>query len=227
MPVQTGIFQELKTIFMHPLLYDKNKGDRQQKHSDILVTDKGFPGVMIRLKGELEQVGFVKTVKTEKTEQAEGGEPLVKAGSGCSLGRLLSWCTQQGMSGLEFMTGIPGSVGGAVRMNAGALSGEIGDRLHSVECVDACGSVIQVPRSELQLSYRKAELVGRDIDALIIASVRFRLIPGAQEEIRSRCTDFLAQRKGKQPDAADHRFLRSKLRHSSGQHHPQSREYPS
>lgn len=168
--------------------------------SNVLVTDKGFPGVMIRLKGELEQVGSVgvseenfdglKTEKAGKIEKVEGGELLVKAGGGCSLGRFLSWCTKQGMSGLEFMAGIPGSVGGAVRMNAGALGGEIGDRLHSVECVDACGSVIQVPKLELQLSYRKAEVKGRDINTLIVASASFRLIPGAQEEIRSRCTDF-------------------------------------
>ncbi|MCI5124101.1 MAG: UDP-N-acetylmuramate dehydrogenase, partial [Candidatus Electrothrix sp. AR5] len=164
--------------------------------SNILVTDKGFLGVIIRLKGELEQVG---PVDTEKIEQAEGGERLVKVGSGCSLGRFLSWCTQQGMSGLEFMTGIPGSVGGAVRMNAGALGGEIGDRLHSIECVDACGRVIQVLRSELRFSYRRAKLAGRDIDALIVASANFRLIRDKQGEIRSRCAGYLAQRKGKQP----------------------------
>ncbi|CAK8715184.1 UDP-N-acetylmuramate dehydrogenase [Candidatus Electrothrix aarhusensis] len=168
--------------------------------SNILVTDKGFPGVMIQLKGELEQVCPV------EAEKVEGGELLVKAGGGCSLGKFLSWCTKQGLSGLEFMTGIPGSVGGAVRMNAGALGGEIGDRLHSLECVDACGSVIQVPRAELRLSYRKVEFIGRigrdrerDIDALVVASARFRLIPGVQEEIRSCCTGFLARRKGKQP----------------------------
>jgi UDP-N-acetylmuramate dehydrogenase len=174
--------------------------------SNILVTDKGFPGVMIRLKGELEQVGLVEAsdknsdaLEAKKTEKAEGGELLVKAGGGCSLGRFLSWCTKQGLSGLEFMAGIPGSMGGAVRMNAGALGGEIGDRLHSVEFVDACGSVIQVPSSELQLSYRKAELAGRDIDTLIVASARFRLIAGVRDKIHSCCADFLAQRKGKQP----------------------------
>ena len=174
--------------------------------SNILVTDKGFPGVIIRLKGALEQVGLVEVseensggLKTEKVEKAEGGEPLVKVGGGCSLGRFLSWCTQQGLSGLEFMAGIPGSVGGAVRMNAGALGGEISDRLYSLECIDACGRIIQVPRSDLQLSYRKAEVKGRDIDALIVAFANFRLMQDEQDEIRSRCTGYLAQRKGKQP----------------------------
>ena len=174
--------------------------------SNILVTDKGFPGVMIRLKGELEQVGPIGAsdgnsddLVAEKTEKAEDGEPLVKAGGGCSLSRFLSWCTQQGMSGLEFMAGIPGSVGGAVRMNAGALGGEIGDRLHSLECVDACGRVVQVPRLDFRFSYRRAEFVGRDIEALIVASANFRLMQDEQDEIRSRCTGYLAERKGKQP----------------------------
>ncbi len=164
--------------------------------SNILVTDKGFPGVIIRLKGELEQVIFV---ENRCCPENESGYSLVRAGGGCSLGRFLFWCTKQGLSGLEFMTGIPGSVGGAVWMNAGALGGEIGDRLHSLECVDTCGSVIQVPKVELLLSYRKAEVKGRDIDTLIVSSASFRLMPGVQEEIRSRCADFLAQRKGKQP----------------------------
>jgi UDP-N-acetylmuramate dehydrogenase len=167
--------------------------------SNILVTDKGFPGVIIRLKGELEQVDTIEASDSLKTEKSEDGESLVKAGGGCSLGRFLSWCTKQGLSGLEFMAGIPGSVGGAVWMNAGALGGEIGDCLHSLECVDCCGNVIQVPRSELRLSYRKAEFAGRNIDALIVSSASFRLRPGVQEEIRSRCVDFLARRKGKQP----------------------------
>ncbi|MGB5684402.1 MAG: UDP-N-acetylmuramate dehydrogenase [Candidatus Electrothrix sp.] len=167
--------------------------------SNILVTDKGFPGVIIRLKGELEQVGPVGPIEAEKAKQAEGEEPLVKAGGGCSLGRFLSWCTKQGLSGLEFMTGIPGSVGGAVWMNAGALGGEIGDCLYSLECVDACGRIIQVPRSDFRFSYRRAEFVGRDIDTLIVASANFRLIRDEQDKIRSRCTGYLAQRKGKQP----------------------------
>ncbi|RWX50919.1 UDP-N-acetylmuramate dehydrogenase [Candidatus Electrothrix marina] len=190
--------------------------------SNILVTDKGFPGVIIRLKGELEQVDLVEASDENsdalETKKIEGGELLINAGGGCSLGNFLTWCAQQGLSGLEFMTGIPGSVGGAVRMNAGALGGEIGDCLHSLECVDACGSTIRVPRSDLRLSYRKAELVGRDrerdIDALIVASVNFRLMRVEQGEIRSRCAGYLSRRKGKQPTgvASAGSFLKSRRR---------------
>ncbi|XCN74173.1 MAG: UDP-N-acetylmuramate dehydrogenase [Candidatus Electrothrix aestuarii] len=164
--------------------------------SNILVTDKGFPGVIIRLKGEFEQIELAEDARRGDVVQ-EG--PLLKVGGGCSLARFLSWCTQQGLAGLEFMTGIPGSVGGAVRMNAGALGGEIGDRLQSLVLLDGQGKIITVPRSDLHLSYRKAELADKDLDALIIAFACFVLRPDTQEEIRSRCAGLLAQRKGKQP----------------------------
>ena len=164
--------------------------------SNILVTDKGFPGVVIRLKGELEKIH---PVEEEKRQGSKNEERFVTVGAGCSLARFLSWCTQQGLSGLEFMAGIPGSMGGAVWMNAGALGGEIGDRLHSITFLNSCGKLIQVPKSELFFSYRRTELRKREIKGLIVASACFRLKTGVREEVRSRCAGFLAQRKGKQP----------------------------
>ncbi len=174
--------------------------------SNILVTDKGFPGVVIRLKGELEKIHPVEEEgqqgsenEESENEESENEEQLVTVGSGCSFARFLSWCTQQGLAGLEFMTGIPGSVGGAVWMNAGALGGEIGDHLHSITLLDSCGKLMRVPKSELCFSYRRTELVNKEIQGLIIASACFRLKTGVKEEVRSRCAGFLAQRKGKQP----------------------------
>lgn len=167
--------------------------------SNILVTDKGFPGVMIRLKGEFEQIELVKNTKDSGRGNINQEGLLVKAGGGCSLAKFLSRCTEQGLAGLEFMTGIPGSVGGAVRMNAGALGGEIGDRLHALVLLDARGNVITVSRSDVQLSYRKVELAGKNFDALIVASACFCMIPDTQEKIRSRCADLLVKRRGKQP----------------------------
>lgn len=177
--------------------------------SNILVTDKGFPGVMIRFKGAFEQITF-----TEKIDDSKSAEFfLVQAGGGCSLGKLLSWSIMQGLSGLECMAGIPGSVGGAVRMNAGAVGGEIGDCLHSLECVTDCGHVVQVLRSDLQLSYRKTELarnfITRDIkqritslhsiNPLLVVSAYFKLRPVGKEQVHSRCVGFLTQRKERQP----------------------------
>jgi UDP-N-acetylmuramate dehydrogenase len=167
--------------------------------SNILVTDKGFPGVVIRLKGELEKIH---PVEENNELENKGEEELVRVGAGCSLARFLSWCTQQGLSGLEFMAGIPGSVGGAVRMNAGASGGEISDCLHAMTLLDSCGTMMEVPRSELCFSYRKTELMARGpgrIKDLVVASVSLRMKPGQKEEVRSRCAVFLAQRKEKQP----------------------------
>ncbi|MCI5131129.1 MAG: UDP-N-acetylmuramate dehydrogenase [Candidatus Electrothrix sp. EH2] len=163
--------------------------------SNILVKDKGFPGVIIRLKGEFENISPVQ----KDSDSEENREDIVHVGSGCSLGRLLSWCTGQGLSGLECMTGIPGSVGGAVRMNAGALGGEISDCLHSLVLLDADGTILDVLKSELQFSYRRAGWGEKKFDTLIVAFAVFSLKPEAQERIRSRCAAFLAQRKGKQP----------------------------
>ncbi|MCI5192003.1 MAG: UDP-N-acetylmuramate dehydrogenase [Candidatus Electrothrix sp. AU1_5] len=171
--------------------------------SNILVTDKGFPGVMIRLKGAFEQIAFKKSFDAENDQKFY----LVQAGGGCSLGKLLSWCIMQGLSGLECMAGIPGSVGGSVRMNAGAVGGEISDCLHSLDCVDDYGHVMQVLRSELQLSYRKAEFKPRGTslnflhsgNSLLVVSAYFRLRSGIKEQVRSRCAAFLAQRKERQP----------------------------
>ncbi len=178
--------------------------------SNILVTDKGFPGVMIRLKGAFEQVAFKKSFDAENDQKFY----LVQAGGGCSLGKLLSWCIMQGLSGLECMAGIPGSVGGAVRMNAGAVGGEISDCLHSLECVTDDGHIMQVLRSELQISYRKTELARNlepgstgntslnflhSVTPLLVVSAYFTLRPVGKEQVRSRCAGFLAQRKERQP----------------------------
>jgi UDP-N-acetylmuramate dehydrogenase len=164
--------------------------------SNILVTDKGFPGVVIRLKGELENIH---SVENREHWGREDEKQLITVGAGCSLARFLSWCTQQGLSGLEFMTGIPGSVGGAVWMNAGALGGEISDCLHSMTLLNSSGKLIEVPRSELYFSYRRAELIEKEMKGLVVASACFALNVGVKEEVRSRCAVFLAQRKEKQP----------------------------
>ena len=167
--------------------------------SNILVTDKGFPGVIIRLKGEFEQIDLVEAPERGNLAQEE---QLVQAGGGCSLGKLLSWCTRQGLSGLEFLTGIPGSAGGAVRMNAGAAGGEIGDAVHSLTLLDSESRVIRVPKSDLHFSYRRTEWQGDMFASLIVASACFQLLLADREKIHSRCADILAQRKGKQPTGA-------------------------
>ncbi|MCI5222938.1 MAG: UDP-N-acetylmuramate dehydrogenase [Candidatus Electrothrix sp. AR4] len=171
--------------------------------SNILVTDNGYPGVIIHLKGKFSTIDH----QEESNSPVASGDAsktctLVRTGAGCSLAGVVSWCSKQGLSGLEFMVGIPGSVGGALRMNAGAWGGEIGERLRTIELVDRHGYVHHRGISELCLSYRKLDLVDGKIDHMVITSATFRLNMDNEEQVRSRCTQYLERRRGKQPAGA-------------------------
>ena len=161
--------------------------------SNILVSEQGYPGVIIRLQGALNEV----TLLDEGDEQ--GGLVVIMAGAGCPMPALVSWCSRHSLAGLEFMVGIPGSVGGAVWMNAGAWGHDIGERLREVELVDYSGRLYRVPVSDLTLSYRKIALKDGDLDRMIIASAVFTLKPGREEQVREQCNRYLGRRRGKQP----------------------------
>jgi UDP-N-acetylmuramate dehydrogenase len=158
--------------------------------SNLLVADTGWSGAVIQL------TGIFKTIEIQAREH----EAIrVKVGTGCSLAQLISWCSQQGFAGLEFLVGIPGSVGGAVRMNAGAWGQEIGSRLLALETVDRQGHVQQIPTENLRLSYRNLSLINGSLAELIITSATFCLAPADEETVRARCAAHLNKRKGKQP----------------------------
>ena len=91
--------------------------------SNILVSGRGYGGVLILLGGEFS------TIQGDEEPDDRSGKRTIRVGAGCSVSKLVSWCTQNSLTGLEFMAGIPGSVGGAVYMNAGAWGKEIGDCL--------------------------------------------------------------------------------------------------
>ncbi|MGR0481976.1 MAG: UDP-N-acetylmuramate dehydrogenase [Candidatus Electronema sp. V4] len=161
--------------------------------SNLLVADSGWSGAIIRLKGEFNAL----TVQARSPDYA-----LVKAGAGCALGKLVSWCTGQGLAGLEFLVGIPGSVGGAVRMNAGAWGCETGALLSAIELVDKNGHIRQIAAAELRLSYRNLALADGELGSRILTAAWFRLAVDQPEQIRSRCAAYLERRKGKQPAGA-------------------------
>jgi UDP-N-acetylmuramate dehydrogenase len=160
--------------------------------SNILVSDKGYPGVIIRLKGSLKGI-------RQENETLAAGKVIVKVGAGCNMAALLSWCTGQGLSGLEFMTGIPGSVGGAVRMNAGAWGAAIGELLHEVELIDFSGCSRRVSKSGLTLSYRDLALKEGAMEQMVIVRAGFVLAEDDIEEIKKRSRSYLERRQGKQP----------------------------
>ncbi len=115
--------------------------------SNLLVSDHGIRGVVVRLEGELAQV-----------QSSEDAAPTLTLGAGLKMIRLVSRMPKMGWTGLEFMAGIPGTIGGAITMNAGTALGETVDALSRVEWVLPTGDVETVPVSRLNMRYRHAEL---------------------------------------------------------------------
>ena len=152
--------------------------------SNLLVQDHGYQGVVIILEGELAAI--------EKTETDDLG---FIAGGGLSIVELLSHCVTQGLAGLEFLSGIPGTVGGAVAMNAGAYGEETANWVRDIRIVTEQGECLRRDRSELKFVYRNVELP----KGTIIIKVRFQLEKEASTIIRERIRHFLAKRKEKQP----------------------------
>jgi len=119
----------------------------------------------------------------------------VFAEAGCSLSSLVKWCAVRQLSGLEFAAGIPGSVGGAVMMNAGAWGGEIGDYLKELKMVDRQGKIYNLaPRGE-HFSYR----CWQGAAGHVVAGASFRLQKGSRAEIEEKIVNLGKLRKKRQP----------------------------
>lgn len=161
--------------------------------SNILVATRRHPGVFIRLRGSVRDAVLV--------EQASTGNAslCVRVPAGCSLAAFVGWCSKNSLDGLTFMAGIPGSVGGAVRMNAGAFGHSIGELVQSVRCIRATGEICEVPREKMSFAYRSTRFAGEKENALFITGVVVSLVPGEQEQIARRCRDIIRQRRQKQP----------------------------
>jgi UDP-N-acetylmuramate dehydrogenase len=151
--------------------------------TNLLVQDGGTRAVAISL-----EEGF---------SQVECIDPWgrVKAGAGLPLSRLLRFCLQQSLSGLEFIAGIPGSVGGALRMNAGTHAGEMADVCEAVHLLLSDGSLVRLARAQLSFSYRRLELP----PASVVVVAEFLLTPSSREQIRQGIRSLLKVRKEKQP----------------------------
>jgi UDP-N-acetylmuramate dehydrogenase len=157
------------------------------KGSNLLVPDAGFPGLVVVLAGAFREV------------RIEG--PAVIAGGGVSLMTLAVAARDAGLSGLENVSGIPSSVGGAVRINAGSYGSEIFDVLESVALVSRHGDVRTVAAGEIAHGYRWTALCGTED---VIAEARLRLSPKSPAEIAARMAEVAAKRRvalPKQPNA--------------------------
>lgn len=121
---------------------------------------------------------------------------VIECGAGVKLSRMCSFALENSLSGCEFAWGIPGTVGGAVYMNAGAYGGEVKDILVSVRHMTPDGEIEEVSAESLKLGYRTSVY---DKNRNIILSAKFKLHPGDKNEIREKMDDLLARRKEKQP----------------------------
>lgn len=134
----------------------------------------------------------------EMSGLARGEEAnTVRADCGVSLARLATFACQQGLAGLEFAHGIPGSVGGGVCMNAGAYGGEMAQVLDWVEVLFPDEGIRRIPAGEMAFAYRHSLLTDRP-DAVVLRA-QFRLTADDSTAIRSRMDDLLARRKASQP----------------------------
>lgn len=160
--------------------------------TNILVADAGFDGVVVLFGKTLSAISLL--------EETGEGHVRIEVGAGCSLAKLLNWCTERSYTGLEFATGIPGSLGGAVVMNAGAWAGEIADVLDSVTVFSMANGEEKVTREELDFGYRKwRNQESANGEKRLVVSVEISLEKGLKKTIETTCREYLTKRKEKQP----------------------------
>ena len=149
--------------------------------TNLLAGDLGYRGAIISM---------------ERFQKLETCGNRVSAGAGLLLSRLANGASKKGLAGMEFAAGIPGTVGGAVVMNAGAYGGEISQILESVTILDEDGRLSKLQTGELGLGYRTSRF---QKTGEIVLEAEFLLVPGAQDEIRARMEELAKRRKEKQP----------------------------
>ena len=152
--------------------------------ANLLVRDRGVDGVVLRLDAE----AFTR-VDIDGT--------VVTAAAGADMAALVMTLARAGLSGLECMAGIPASVGGAIRMNAGGAFGEIGPAVASVRVMENDGRAHDLPVSEIAFGYRRCS-----ISSPVILSATFSLTAAAPDLVRDRVKEVFAYKKASQPLAA-------------------------
>lgn len=153
------------------------------KGSNVLFSDEGYKGVII---------------STEKLSAVTVEGNVLTAQCGASFTHIAAVARDAGLSGLEFAYGIPGAVGGAVYMNAGAYGGQVSDCLISSTAFDPeSGRIIYTEGEDHQFGYRTS--IYKKNPKMVILSANFELVPANKEEIRVKMDDLMGRRRDKQP----------------------------
>ncbi len=152
--------------------------------SNLLVGDKGYRGTIIKL-----SQAFGKISVDER-------QYIVRAQAGILLSRLAAEIAEYSLTGFEFAAGIPGTLGGAVTMNAGAYDGDISQSILKAVVLDQEGSILRLTKEELKMGYRTTAIQDNHY---IVLEAAFGFKPGSKEEIISKINDLNARRREKQP----------------------------
>lgn len=150
--------------------------------SNLLVSDHGYHGIMIKLSGGLDRI---------RVE----GERII-AGAAASLARVARVACEHGLTGFEFASGIPGSVGGGIVMNAGAYDGEMSQIVEWVRVMDLAGRSFRLENPQMEFGYRTSIVKKQP---LIVLETAFKLQPGQREQIAAYMEELASRRRQKQP----------------------------
>ena len=149
--------------------------------SNLLVRDGGIKGVVI---------------KVDRLNEIKVSNDVVTAQCGAILSSVAKAALENSLTGLEFASGIPGYIGGAVAMNAGAYGGEMSHVLEKVLVINNENNIIELTKEELELGYRTSAILKY---GYIVLETSMKLTPGSKDEIKNRMDDLTVQRKTKQP----------------------------
>lgn len=150
--------------------------------TNLIVHDSGYSGVIIKISDNFSSVAI--------------DENIITAKSGASIVSVSNMACENSLSGLEFAAGIPGTVGGAVVMNAGAYDGEMKDVVFETTCIDNAANVVGLSFDDMQFGYRTSRM---QKDNLVVLEVKMRLQGGNKDEIREKMKDLNKRRREKQP----------------------------
>ncbi len=150
--------------------------------SNTLIADDLFDGVVIKLSRNFNNISLL-------------GEDIIIAGSAALDKSLSDFAINNNLSGFEFLSCIPGTIGGGIRMNAGCFGKEFKDILLSIQAIDVFGNIITIPAKEIEFEYRKTSLA----DDLVFLSASFKGIKGDKEEIKNLTNELKLKKEKTQP----------------------------
>lgn len=153
------------------------------KGSNLLVSDEGYRGAIICITSSMSEIRLI-------------GEDKIFCEAGASLAGVCKFALENGLTGIEFAYGIPGNIGGAISMNAGAYGGEMKDIVCECEYADDLGKIYKITDNQLDFSYRHSFFTGKPY---CIVSAVLQLKKGEKTKIKSTMDELLSRRKEKQP----------------------------